>query len=101
MARVIPEWDTNRIYNVLRFSLPLAAEMVRLRWFYRKRPDADATEVFDNDRIGALRSHSAAGAISDRLTAREAVRVMCSLCGHDPDVAEPDWGVFAMGYLGI
>ena len=43
--------------RMLAIYVAVAVQMLRARWYERERPEADATVVFSEDQIAALRSH--------------------------------------------
>lgn len=90
----------DRYVRMLAIYLPIAAQMLRARWFDRHRGDADANLIFTPDEIGALRAHQhqRGQTLSARPTVTETLRIVARLGGHLPQNGPPGWLVLSRGF---
>ena len=82
-----------RYYRMLSIVLPIAVQMLRVRWYSREHRDADARLVYEADQIEALRIHlhQKRKKLSERPTVVEFVRFVARLGGHLPQNGAPGW----------
>ena len=91
----------NPYYRLLSIVLVVAVRMLRLRWFSRNKPDADALEAFTEEEIEALRIYQEEKGSGPPLPAKPTVaqvtRLVARLGGHVPQNGEPGWLVLLRG----
>lgn len=90
----------DRYLRMLAIYLPIASQMLRMRWFDRFRADADATAVLDADQLQALRAHqfSKGKPLPEQPTASDVMRVIARLGGHLPQNGPPGWQIIGRGF---
>jgi hypothetical protein len=86
-------------HRMLAIVMPIAVQMLRVRWFDRHHPDANAVEVFEPNEVEALRihMHSEGKELSAEPSVREVFRHVARLGGHLPQNGEPGWLVLSAG----
>lgn len=90
----------DRYLRMLAIYLPMASQMLQLRWFDRFRASAPATAVLDTDQFEALRAYqfSKGKPLPDSPTAGDVLRVIARLGGHLPQNGPPGWQILGRGF---
>ena len=85
--------------RMLALTVPVAVQMLRLRWFDRFSADTDARQILTEDQIAVLRTvrQPKNRKLPDRPTVSEALRVVAQLGGHNRYGGPPGWLVLYRG----
>lgn len=90
----------SRYMRMLAIYLPIAAQMLRARWFDRYRPDAEAAVVFTPDQIDALRAreYQQGRTLPKRPTVAQTLSIVARLGGHLPQNGPAGWLILSRGF---
>lgn len=89
-----------RYMRMLAVYLPIAARMLRLRWFDRERGDASALCVLEPDELDALRAYylRERKPLPDSPTVQIVMPLIARLGGHLPQNGAPGWLTLSRGF---
>jgi len=86
--------------RMLAFTVPVAVQLLRLRWYDRERSDADANSVLSEGQIEFLHvlQEQNRKEISEQPTVHEVLTIIARLGGHCQHKASPGWLVLYRGF---
>ena len=89
----------SRYLRMLAIYLPMAFDMLRLRWFARLQPDAPPTKVLNEPQLAALTAHQhrKGRPLAPNPTAGDVFDAIALLGGHLPHNGPPGWQILARG----
>jgi hypothetical protein len=89
----------SRYLRMLAIYLPMAFDMLRLRWFARLQPDAPPTTVLTEPQLAALTAHQhrKGRPLAPKPTAGDVFDAIALLGGHLPHNGPPGWQILARG----
>lgn len=85
------------LHVALGIFVPLAWNLLRLRFLSRTAPDAPATTVLTPTQLAVLRAHPHVK-LTDEPTVRDALLAVAKLGGHIRNNGDPGWLVLGRGY---
>ena len=93
----------NQFIRMLCIVVPIAVQMLRLRWFDRERPEADATQVLEQEHIDVLQAHQEKQGkkLPVQPTVRQVMLVIARLGGHLKHNGPPGWQVLYRGLAAL
>jgi len=89
--------NQHAIINALAIFVPMAWDLLALRTAARVAPDAQASTVIDDFKLGLLKRHPKLR-LSQQPTARDVMLAVAQLGGHIRNNGEPGWIVLGRGF---
>lgn len=91
----------DRYVKMLIMYIPVALQMLQLRWMAQNEPEAPASAVLSAMELEALVAHEAKRRkpLSPKATAREVLGVVAKLGGHLPHNGPPGWLILSRGFV--
>lgn len=86
--------------RALMIYIPMAFQMLRVRWWDRFRPEVDAKEILEEEQLHALRAYRQRQGkpLSKNPTVKEVLMIIAILGGHLPANGPPGWLILSRGF---